>query len=69
MSRNLMSTRNRNRVIEVARETVAAQLAEAANAALLDRLPAGASEKVRRPSGPPSEWLDLIDLPAASADG
>lgn len=62
MSRNLMSTRNRNRVIEVARRTVAAQLREPANAELLAGLPPGPPEKTRRPSGPPSEWASLREL-------
>jgi NTE family protein len=62
MSRNLMSTRNRNRVIEVARRTVAAQLAEPENAELLAGLPAGAPERIERPPGPPSEWPTLLEL-------
>jgi NTE family protein len=62
MSRNLMSTRNRNRVIEVARRTVAEQLAEPENAALLAELPAGAPERISRPSGPPSSWPTLVEL-------
>ena len=66
MSRNLMSTRNRNRVIEIARRTVAAQLAEPGNAKLLAGLPAGAPERIERPPGPPSEWPSLLDLQAGS---
>lgn len=62
MSRNLMSTKNRNRVIEVARRTVAAQLRDAEHADLLGALPAGRPEKVRRPEAPPAEWPPLIEL-------
>ncbi len=62
MSRNLMSTANRNRVIEVARETAARQLRESGQRQLLDLLPAGAPETVRRPDTPPSEWPLLRDL-------
>jgi NTE family protein len=62
MSRNLMSTRNRNRVIAVARRTVAAQLRAPENAELLRPLPAGRPEKVRRPDAPPSEWPPLVEL-------
>ena len=64
MSRNLMSTRNRNRVIEVARQTVAAQLREPENAELLGTLPAGRPEKVSRPDAPPEEWPGLVGLGA-----
>ena len=62
MSRNLMSTGNRNRVIEVARRTVAAQLEASAHADLLGSLPAGRPEKVRRPDAPPADWPALIEL-------
>lgn len=65
MSRNLMSTRNRNRVIEVARRTVAAQLREPLHAELIGRLPQGRPEKVRRPDAPPERWPELIGLGAA----
>jgi hypothetical protein len=67
MSRNLMSTRNRNRVIEVARHTVAAQLRDSEHGDLLAALPAGRPEKVRRPDAPPSEWPLLIELQSGSA--
>ena len=67
MSRNLMSTANRNQVIEVARRTVAAQLREAENRELLEALPAGPPEKVRRPDTPPSEWPLLTELQARSS--
>jgi NTE family protein len=62
MSRNLMSTRNRNRVISVARRTVAKQLRAPDYAELLGPLPAGRPEKVRRPGGPPSDWPPLAEL-------
>jgi NTE family protein len=62
MGPNLMRTGNRNKVIEVARHTVARQLAEPGNRALLEGLPAGPPEKVRRPQGPPSEWPPLAEL-------
>jgi NTE family protein len=58
MGPNLMSPRNRNRVIEVAQRTVAEQLHEPANRELLADLPPGDERRVRRPQGPPSEWPD-----------
>jgi NTE family protein len=67
MGPNLMSRRRRNRVIEIARKTVAEQLREPATRALLDVLPrARRTEKVRRPDGPPSEWPPLVELREAS---
>jgi NTE family protein len=68
MGPNLMRTGNRNRVIEVARRTVAEQLREPENRRRLAELPEGRPEKVRRPEGPPSEWPDwreLLPRPAA----
>jgi NTE family protein len=62
MGPNLMSPKNRNPVIEVARRTVAAQLREPQNRDLLATLPPGRAEKVRRPDGPPSEWPDWREL-------
>ena len=62
MGPNLMRTANRNRVIEVARRTVAAQLREPATRGLLEALPQGRSEKVHRPDGPPSQWPDWREL-------
>ena len=62
MGPNLMSPRNRNQVIEVARRTVAEQLDEPANRELLADLPAGDTRKLRRPDGPPSEWPDWREL-------
>jgi NTE family protein len=62
MGINLMSTRRRNGVIETARRTVAQQLREPANAALLAGLPPGEPQMVRRPEGEPSTWPGLGDL-------
>src|SRR5215218_2257443 len=62
MGPNLMRTGNRNRVIEVARHTIARQLAEPQNRELLADLPQGRPEKVRRPKGPPSEWPDWREI-------
>ena len=69
MGPNLMSTKNRNPVIEVARRTVAARLREPATADLLAALPQGRPEKVRRPDGPPSEWPPLRDVQSARPTG
>jgi len=62
ISRNLMSTRNRNRVIETACQTVAEQLARRGNAELLAELEPGDPLRVRRPAGPPSQWPHLDEL-------
>ena len=68
MGPNLMRTSNRDRVIEVARSTVARQLAEPGNRELLARLPQGRPERVRRPAGPPAEWPDWREiLPSRAA--
>jgi hypothetical protein len=67
MSRNLMSTRNRNAVIEVARATVGAQLRAPEVAELLAELPPGRPEKVTRPDLPPAEWPPLVDLQPRAA--
>jgi NTE family protein len=67
MGPNLMRTGNRNQVIEVARETVARQLAEPEIRNLLAALPEGRPEKVRRPDGPPSKWPPLTELQAREA--
>lgn len=64
MGPNLMSTRNRNQVIEMARHTVARQLSEPPNRELLAELPPGDPRAVRRPAGPPSEWPDWRALRA-----
>ncbi len=63
MGLNLMSTKDRDRVIEIARRTVASQLERPENRQLLAELPSGSRpERVRRPPGPPSDWptLDLL---------
>jgi NTE family protein len=62
MSRNLMSTRNRNRVIAVARRTVASQLRSREHAELLAALPPGRPEKIHRPDAPPADWPPLAEL-------
>jgi NTE family protein len=68
MGLNLMDGTNRNEVIEVARETVAAQLETAAQyAPLVEDLPPGEEDVVRRPDRPPSEWPDLNELGARVA--
>lgn len=64
MGVNLMSRSNRNRVIDVARETVAGQLAEPGNAILLEQLPAGDPEMVRQPERPSWEWPGIEELAA-----
>lgn len=67
MGVNLMSRRNRNRVIEVARETVAEQLGDPGNAILLERLPPGDPDMVRRPQRPTWEWPGIEELAARVA--
>ena len=67
MGPNLMRTGNRNDVIEVARHTVARQLAEPGTRELLASLPPGDPEKVRRPDGPSSEWPQLLELQSRRA--
>lgn len=62
MGPNLMSSKDRNPVIELARRTVAEQLRAAPEAELLERLPAGRPEKLRRPAGPSSRWPPLLEL-------
>ena len=53
MGPNLMSPRSRNRVIEVARRTVAEQISEPRNRELLAELPQGDPRAIRRPEGAP----------------
>lgn len=67
MGINLMDGSNRNEVIQVARETVAEQLAMEPLASMLAELPAGDTEMVRRPDRPSSEWPDLETLGARVA--
>ena len=62
MGPNLMSSKDRNPVIEIARRTVAAQLAAPSTATLLADLPPGDERRVRRPPGDPSEWPDLDEI-------
>jgi NTE family protein len=56
MGANLMATRNRNRVIEKAIETVGRQLREPDARELLRDLPEGEPHKLARPAGPPETW-------------
>jgi NTE family protein len=66
MGPNLMSTRNRNPVIETAIRTVREQLRDPAVADVLVDLPPGNPYRVSRPSGPPSTWpADLLPGQAA----
>ena len=60
MGLNLMSRRNRNPVIRTAMETVAGQLRAPAVRELLEGLPPGDPDRVRRPHGPPSDWSPEI---------
>lgn len=61
MGPNLMSRRRQHEVIELARRTVAAQLAETAASGLLARLPPGEPYALARPSGHPSTWPPLAE--------
>ena len=65
MGPNLMSTRNRNPVIETAVETVSEQLRAPEVLEALADLPPGEPAKVARPPGPPSTWPTIG--PAARA--
>jgi NTE family protein len=56
MGRNLMSTRRRHEVLELAIRTVGEQLA----ALDLPRLPKGEPHKLRKPPGPPPSWPELV---------
>jgi NTE family protein len=56
MGRNLMSPDRRDHVIRTAERTVAGQLRAPGVRELLEDLPEGEPHKLRRPSGPPSEW-------------
>ncbi|MQA72787.1 MAG: hypothetical protein GEU88_00260 [Solirubrobacterales bacterium] len=62
ISRNLMSARNRNLVIETARRTVAEQLRRPEHRDLLAELPPGDPRRVCRPDGPPTQWPDLDEI-------
>ncbi len=59
MGTNLMSTRRRHTVIEVATRTVAEQLHDPAVRNRLDGLPPGEEHMLRRPPGPASGWPPL----------
>jgi len=62
MGVNLMSNRNRNEVIEVARETTAAQLAEPDVAGQVAGLPEGDPDMTRRPTRSSYEWPGIAEL-------
>ncbi len=62
MGVNLMSGKNRNEVIGVARETVAAQLAAPEVAEMLEDLPPGDPDMVRRPTSASYEWPGIEKL-------
>ena len=62
MGVNLMSGKNRNEVIEVARETVAAQLAAPEVAEMLEDLPPGDPDMIRRPTRSSYEWPGIEEL-------
>jgi len=59
MGANLMATRNRNRVIQTAIDTVGRQLREPGARELLRDLPAGEPHKLARPDGPPETWPQI----------
>jgi NTE family protein len=60
MGPNLMSTKNRNPVIETAIRTVGEQLRSDGVRQLLADLPEGEPHKIREPDGPVSEWPDTL---------
>src|SRR5437660_882592 len=60
MGPNLMSTRNRNPVIQTAIRTVREQLRRPEARELLATLPPGPDYKIFEPSGPPSMWPDTL---------
>lgn len=62
MGVNLMSRKNRNATIDVARQTVAAQLTDPAVVEQLASLPPGDPDMVRRPDGPSWEWPGIEEL-------
>ena len=62
MGPNLMSGRNRQKVIETAMRTVRERLADPEARAALAGLPSGAPHKVARPAGPPSSWPELVPV-------
>ncbi|HKP91961.1 MAG TPA: patatin-like phospholipase family protein [Thermoleophilaceae bacterium] len=60
MGPNLMSSKNRNPVIQTAIRTVRDQLRRPGVRELLAELPEGPDYKIREPDGPPSEWPDTL---------
>jgi NTE family protein len=60
MGPNLMSTRNRNPVIQTAIRTVREQLRRPGVRELLADLPPGPDYKIRQPDGPPESWPDTL---------
>ena len=60
MGPNLMSTRNRNPVIQTAIRTVREQLQAPEVRKLLAALPPAPAYKIVQPPGPPSEWPDTL---------
>jgi NTE family protein len=59
MGANLMATRNRNKVIATAIETVGRQLREPGVKERLLDLPAGEPHKIARPAGTPETWPQI----------
>ncbi len=66
IGRNLMSGERRQLVIETATRTVREQLRQPELRAKLEGLPEGDPHKVRRPSGPPSEWPKMVPVRRAA---
>jgi NTE family protein len=60
MGHNLMSSERRHDVIELAIRTVGEQLRDPEITPWLGDLPVGEPHKVRRPSGKPSSWPELL---------
>ena len=60
MGPNLMSTRNRNPVIQTAIRTVREQFRAPEVQELLRVLPPGPDHKIREPEGPPSTWPETL---------
>jgi hypothetical protein len=62
MGPNLMSRKDRNPVIEIARRTVAEQLDRAEHRDALGDLPPGDERRVHRPPGDPRDWPELAEI-------
>jgi NTE family protein len=60
MGPNLMSSKNRNPVIQTAIRTVREQLNRPGVRELLDELPEGPDYKIHEPDGPPSTWPETL---------